>query len=107
MIDPADIYTSLVRAGNDWTDKNAAAELLERSEKTVLAELYCQAPEGAATAKEAWARRNEKFIEHIRLSVDARREANKAKVLYDSQKTLVDLRRTEAATERQTNKHAT
>jgi hypothetical protein len=37
--DPSRIYHEIVTAGEDWTDKEAAAELLEETKKTVLAEL--------------------------------------------------------------------
>jgi hypothetical protein len=37
--DPNRIYHEIVTAGEDWTDKEAAAELLEETKKTVLAEL--------------------------------------------------------------------
>ena len=49
---PEILYKRLTEAGEDWTDKNAAAELLEETRKTVLAELMV-GEGGAMSAKEA------------------------------------------------------
>src|SRR5678810_69230 len=39
VIDAEEIYRQLVDCGDDWVDKNAAAELLEETKKSVLAEI--------------------------------------------------------------------
>ena len=37
--DPEKIFHQLAEAGEEWADKQAAAELLEETKKTLLAEL--------------------------------------------------------------------
>lgn len=93
--DPNKIYSNLIASGNDWADKEAAASLLEESRKTVLADLINQCQESSMAAREQRALGDERYKTHITRMVEARREATKARVNYDAQKVLGELRRTE------------
>lgn len=98
-LNPAEIYGQIVKTGDDWADKDAAATILEETKKTVLAELMNQL-EGSIAAREAQALADPVYRWHVTNMVNARREAHKAKVRFDGAKLLADLRRTEAATQR-------
>lgn len=93
--DPAKIYEALVRSGDMWVDKDAAANLLEETKKTVLAELMSKSVESTVAAREQVALASPEYRLHVTQMVSARKEANRAKVNYDAQKVLAELRRTE------------
>ena len=97
--DPERIYKQLTDAGEDWVDKNAAAELLEETKKTVLAELM-SGEDGARNAREDSALASAVYKLHLTNMVTARREANRARVRYDSMKVLAEMRRTQESTRR-------
>ena len=96
---PEVLYKKLVEAGEDWTDRQAAAELLEETRKTVLAELMC-ATQGSMAARETEALADPVYKLHVTNMVTARKEANRARVRYDSMRVLAELRRTEQSTRR-------
>jgi len=99
--DPEKIYKGLVEAGNDWADKEAAANLLEQTKKTYLAQLQTQHfPTDSATGGEQKALARPEYKDHITAMVNARKEANKAQVKYYSMRTLASLRQSEAANAR-------
>lgn len=98
--DPEAIYQKLISAGEDWTDKEAAAELLEETKKTVLAELTQGELAGSMADRERRALADPVFKLHLTNMVAARKEANRARVRYDSCKVLAELRRTEQSTRR-------
>lgn len=106
MINPQEVYERLVTAGDDYADKNAAAEILEETKKVELARLM-NGLEGSQAAKEAEALCNPLYCSFLGRMIEARKEANKAKVKYESAKMFAELLRTKAATERQANKYAT
>ena len=97
--DPEILYKKLVEAGEDWTDKQAAAELLEETKKTVLAEVMT-GEQGARNAREDSALASPVYKLHITNMVTARKEANRARVRYDSMKVLAEMRRTQESTRR-------
>lgn len=97
---PEKIYTAIVDAGIDWSDKQAAAELLEESKKSVLAELANASPENSATAREMVALASPAYRLHLAQMTAARHEANKARVRYDAVKVLSEMRRTVESTRR-------
>lgn len=99
-LDPQKVYADLVKAGNDWADKDAAASLLEETKKTVLAKLKIEADAPSDAARETLALCHPDYETHVTSMVEARKQANKAKVRYDSAKTLAELRRSEEATRR-------
>lgn len=99
MLDANDIYEKLTLAGNDWAIKNGNAELLEETKKTVLwsiASIF----EGSVASKEAMALASDGYREHVEKMVEARKQANIAKIEYESRKAWLDIMRTNAATER-------
>lgn len=95
-----EIFHKLALAGEDWADKEAAAQLLEETKHTVLAECMAKWPDESNVGAETKARRDQIYKDHLAKMVAARREANKAKVRYYSIQTWIDLRRTQEATER-------
>ena len=96
---PDGIYRSLLEAGEDWVDKDAAANLLEETKKTVLAELM-RGFQGSSAERERNALADAAYKLHLTNMSAARREANRAKVKYDSMKVLAELRRTQESTRR-------
>ena len=106
-INPDDIYRTLVEAGEAWAEAQHLAEHYEETKKTLIAQLATASGEPSVAGREAYALRHPSFIQHTEDMVDARRQANKAKVRYDSAKILAELRRTQAANERAANRYAT
>ena len=98
--DPDRIYKQLADAGEDWADKQAAAELLEETKKSVLAELMNAETGLSVSARESNALANPAYKLHLTNMVAARREANRARVRYDSMKVLAEMRRTQESTRR-------
>lgn len=100
MLNPEKIYHDIVESGEDWADKDSAANLLEETKKTVLAELMggCAASTVAGREQEALA--DPVYRLHLTNMVTARKEANRAKVRYDAVKVLAELRRTQESTRR-------
>lgn len=95
------IYKQLADAGEDWADKQAAAEILEETKKSVLAELMTGGGSNDSHAKrESAALANPAYKLHLTNMVSARKEANRAKVRYDSMKVLAEMRRTQESTRR-------
>ena len=100
--DPAKLVERLVQAGEEWADKNAAAELLEETKSTLLATLavaHIEIGDSAAKA-ELRAKSSAAYADHLKDMVEARRQANRARVRYDSGRVFGDHIRTKAATER-------
>lgn len=96
---PEAIYKQLLQAGEDWADKQAAADVLEETKKTVLAELM-QGFMGSTAERERNALADPAFKLHVVKMNAARKEANRARVKYDSAKVLAELRRTQESTRR-------
>ena len=99
-LDSEKAYNALIQSGEDWADKEAAADFLEKTTKSVLARYKNESGEKSDAARETIALCHPEYLEHVKLTVDARREANRARVKYDSAKTLADLRRSEESTRR-------
>ena len=95
QFDPSRIYQALVEAGNKWADTESAASLLEESRRSILAELANQSGLPSVSASEQKALADPVYKLHITNMVNARRDANRARVAYDAQKILGELRRTE------------
>ena len=100
MLNPEQIYAEIVKSGSDWADKDAAATILEETKKTVFAELFNQQPEGSIGVREYAASADPVYKLHVVNMVNARKEANRAKVRFDGAKLLADLRRSEESTRR-------
>ena len=99
-LDPDKVYNSLVRAGEEWADKDSAASLLEETRKSVLAELINQCEGKSHAVKEASALATPEYRLHVTNMVKARRDANIARCRYEAQKMLAELRRTVESTRR-------
>lgn len=98
---PEQIYAEIVKSGDDWSDKDAAATLLEETKSSVLAELMNnQDQKLSMAAKESLARADPAYRLHIARMVEARKLSNRAKVRFDGAKLLADLRRSEHSTQR-------
>lgn len=100
MFDPNEIAERMRLAGEDWSDKDAAANLLEETKKSVLAELINNADGSSMAAKESQAQADPAYKLHLTNMVNARKEANRARVKYDSARAWVELIRTSEATRR-------
>ena len=99
--DPDRIYQNIVAAGEEWADKEAAAELLEETRKTVLAELMNAEEKGLSmAARESFALASPTYKLHVTNMVIARKEANKARMRYDAVKVLAEMRRSQESTRR-------
>lgn len=105
--DPKTLYEKLVTLGVAWATANQGAEMLEESKHSVLSHLALECLESSQAAKEAFARRHPDYIDHLRKMVVARKDANIAKVKYESAKTYVDLMRTREASLRAASREAT
>lgn len=107
MLNADNVHEKLVTIGEGWSEMNYAAELLEETKKTLLAQLTLKSSGSSMAAKETEALASGDYDEHIRKMVKARMQANKCKVKYDSAKVWAELKRTEAANERAANRSAT
>ena len=87
-------YQEQLETGNDWADKNAAADLLEKTEKTLLSQISSNY-EGSEAAKERLARKDSGYVLHCEQMVEARRDANRAKVKWEATKSLGSFRQTQ------------
>lgn len=99
MINIADLYEKLVTSGEAWATANASADMLEEVKKSVLSQIM-QDYEGSHAAKESLALADDRYRAHIKAMVEARREANLARVKWEAQKMYAELVRTKAASER-------
>lgn len=100
MFNPDHIYHEITAAGEAWADKESAADLLEETRKSVLAELINSAEGPSVAAKENAALADPAYKLHITQMVAARREANIARVRYDAVRVLAELRRSQESTKR-------
>lgn len=107
MINPDAIYEKLVTLGEDFSDKDAAANLLDETKKVLLAQLMVKSSATSAAAKEMEALADPSYTVHIGRMVEAKKEAQRAKVRWISAQAWCDASRTQAASERAANRHAT
>lgn len=89
-------------AGLAWADAKAAADALEETKKSVLAQSMAgYFSEGMAGNKaETMALADPVYIDFLRKMVAAGKARDRARVRYDILKTRIDLLRTNASTER-------
>jgi hypothetical protein len=101
-IDPTAIAYELEQRGLDWADKDAAARALEDSQKSVLAVITVEFRDRGKSIGESEirARADARFQDHLQKLFDARREAARARVLFDTYRVYTELIRTQVATER-------
>lgn len=98
-MDPQKLSHEIYTAGESWAEAEAAAQLLEETRKTVLSQIKSKY-DGSDAAKETLALATPEYREHLERMVNARRDANKARVRWDSLKIHADLVRTKAASAR-------
>lgn len=98
--DPAKFAHAIVKRGEAWADAEAAAAMLEETRKSVLAQQMNEHSDKALGRAEALALASETYRHHIRAMVEARHAANKAKVIYEGAKALMELARSAEATRR-------
>ena len=107
---PADVYREFVTRGTEWADKHGAAELLEISLKSLKAQISMEAKaaEGCSVAQaDNIALSSADYREAYHSAIEARTEANKARVRYDATKALFEAQRTAEASERAAMRSAT
>lgn len=102
MIDADKITERIIKRGEAWADKDAAASLLEETRKTVRAQIAVKHIGGGLSAAKAelLAEASSEYLEHVRAMVEARKEANRERANYDGGKIFAELTRTEAANTR-------
>ncbi len=106
---PTGIYEKLTVAGDDWADKRAAADLLDRNLKNALSLYFNKhkaAGKGVEEAKHL-AQVEPEYQGLCEQAIVAQREALKAKVKYDSAQTFFEAWRTIEANHRAVSRAAT
>jgi hypothetical protein len=98
--DPDKVMHKVEQLGLDWADKKAAADEFEETKKSLLARIATNSGESSEAAKERYALASGEYEEHILNMVQAKREANRAKVKYDSAQVWCDFTRSIEATKR-------
>ena len=102
--EPYRLAHALQQKGEDWANKAAAADLLEKTSPAVLAQLTNEiraAEGGSRKVAEDLALGSAAYLEHIQARVEARRVANIARANYDAIRVLIDAMRTVEATRRE------
>jgi hypothetical protein len=108
--EPNELVSEVEQLGIEWANADEAANLLEETKKTLLAQytvLY-QKGTGAAGAKpvsmanaEALAMADARYHAHIETMVKARTQANRLRVRYDSGRIKIELLRSLIARQRE------
>lgn len=102
--DPTAVFNRMVEMGDSWADHDAAANLLEETKKTRLAQLTLEvAARGEVKSRvsaEMVALASPAYLEHVKAMVDARKEANRAQVRFKSAQAWLEFVRTLEATKR-------
>lgn len=70
-------------AAKDWAEKEAAADLLEQSKSSVMAQRQSMLGDMPVNRSEQMVKASPDWSEHVETIVSARREANLAKVKMD------------------------
>lgn len=98
--DPDRLFHDLIDAGEEWADREAAAQILEETRKPLLHKIGTDSGEKAESGKERIAYASEDYHEHVTQMVEARRNANRAKVKYGAIQVLAEMLRTRESTRR-------
>lgn len=109
-LNPGDVYRSFVESGNDWADKHGAADLLEHTLKSLKAQYALEARRAESCSMseaETIALSRTEYRDACAGAVQARTDANRAKVRYEAVKALFEARRTAEASERAAMRAAT
>jgi hypothetical protein len=81
MLSFADEYQ---RAGEDWADKEAAAQLLEDCKSATMAQWCVEQGDIPVNRAEQTVKSSPRWQKYVENTVEARRAANKAKVYLES-----------------------
>lgn len=100
-VEPEKMAAELSERGLAWADAQAAAEALEESRKSVLAEYTLSFDVKSMAEREAMALASPDYRDHVASMVKARQAANRARVRFDVYKVFVELTRSKIATERE------
>lgn len=112
--DPNRLTHEVITLGEEWVDKDAAANSLEETKKTLLARLQLEYMAGSYTSggagekpkalpvsqAELKALSDPRYEQHLELMVSARQEANRMRVRYDLGRMRLELMRSLQATMR-------
>lgn len=100
--DPNRMAHQLREHGLDWADKDAAASVFEETRKTLRSQIALQhlPTAGSVSKAEMIAEATAEYIEHVKSMVEARRVANRARVLFDSDRAFIDLTRSQESSRR-------
>lgn len=98
---PHDVYDKLVELGDKWADHKAAAFLLEKAAKTILAKMKLASLRKSNADKEDEATASPEYDDACRRAAEAQRDALKAQVRYDSFQVYCDFLRSHEATARE------
>ena len=103
MLEVNEIYTQVVKAGEEWADKKSAYEALDDVTKSILADITSNFLDGKMSKTEAEMRAlaSGDYKNHLASVKAARRAWLMAQVKYDSVRLLAELRRSEESTRRQ------
>jgi len=110
-LDPNALTQEIIGRGEAWSDLDAAASILEETKKTLLAEITVEyIRRGTITDSDGKTRSitkgeaellalsDPRYKKHLQDMVDARKQANRARVSYDLGRTNLDLIRSRIAT---------
>lgn len=113
-MEPYQLCYRVAQAGQNWAETDAAASALEESKKAVLAQLISEmmhqpvpttdgkpARPLSASMAEIRALADPRYQGHLTMMIDARRDANAARVRYDVGRMYLELMRSKYATQRQ------
>jgi cytochrome P450 len=101
---PGRIAAKLASLGEEWSERNAVAQLYENTTKSSLERLTLEEMErsnASMTLAEKRARASKEYQAYVEKAVEARKEANKARVKYDVGNVWADHLRTQHATKRE------
>lgn len=97
-INPQEIFERLTAAGEQWVYLDAIARTLEENQKSEFSTIALGFKEAKSVAEaEMRARASKDFKEYNVRMCEARKNANEAKVKYDSAKCWFEALRTQAA----------
>lgn len=100
VLDVDTLVHRLEEAGNEWADAKAAADALEDSRKSVLAEALLASEGRTVGEREARALNAPKYLGHLDALAVVRKRANRARVRYDVEQVRIELIRTQSANDR-------
>lgn len=102
MLDADQIYTEVLKAGEEWADRKAAYEALDDVTKSVLADITSNFLDGKTSKAEAEMRAlaSKEYKAHLASVKAARKAYLTAQVRYHSIQMLAELRRSQESTRR-------